>query len=97
MGSIKDNSDRRIEDSEILFVTLILILGEPPMPPTSMRSAHLIVDAQLKYVSDNRDYGVRVKNWMGELGHNPHQGLYTEYMYWVKEKWHGQKKQALRG
>ena len=73
----------RVEDDEILFTTLLLMFGEPPIPPI----LHAGLAAQRRYVEKNVNYSLRIKDMMGELEHNPHHGLYTAYMHWCKENW----------
>ena len=80
---MKNYNGGRIDDSEILFTTLILMFGEPPTPPI----LHAGFDAQRRYIAKNVNYALHIKSMMGELGHNPHQGLYAEYMHWCKEEW----------
>jgi len=86
----KQYNGGRVEDAEILFVTLLLMFGEPPIPPI----LHAGLDAQRRYVAKNVNYGMRIKDMMGELEHNPHQGLYGEYMHWCKENWNAKQRQS---
>ncbi len=81
--SYANRSHNRIEDSEVLFVSLILLFGEPPTPPLH----HGPLEPKVKYILDNKHYALNVKDMMAELGHNPHQGLYTEFMHWVRNQW----------
>lgn len=76
------------KDHEVLFVSLVLVLGEPPVPPIG----HTPDTTNLKYAHGMQKYARQVKEWMKIWGHNPHMGLYTEYMHWCKENWHGQTK-----
>lgn len=73
----------RFNDSEVLFTTLMLMLGEPPIPPI----LHATEGARFKYAHDMKQYGFEIKLWMSEYGHNPHIGLFTEYMHWCKSQW----------
>lgn len=75
--------NKRIDDDEILFTTLLLMFGEPPTWP---RVSTTLSDS-VKFARDNKLYAIQIKNMMAELGHNPHQGLYTSYMHWWKEEW----------
>ena len=79
---------KEIRDHEVLYTTLILMLGEPPTPPI----LHAVDEARMKYGHDMQQYGIKVKDWMGEFGYNPHQGLFTEYMHWCKENWNAKRK-----
>jgi len=78
----KPNPDR-FTDSEVLFTTIILMIGEPPTPPI----IHGTEGARMKYAHQMKDYGYQVKTWMAEFGHNPHIGLFTEYMHWCSDNW----------
>ena len=85
MGKVSDNKEHRVEDDEVLFVSLILMFGEPPTSPLY----HSSLEARLKYVHANKSYALDIKTMMEELGHSPHMGLYVAYMHWCKEQWHG--------
>ena len=73
----------RVEDEEILFTSLVLMFGEPPYPPKH----HSPLSSRLAFNHAHVNYALRVKDMMGELSHNPHQGLYTEFVHWCKEQW----------
>lgn len=79
----------RFEDHEILFTTLILMCGEPPQLAKNPPTPHSLPDAPMAFAHDMKAYGQDVKMWMGEFGHNAHQGLFTEYMHWAREQWNG--------
>ena len=81
--SSKTSNPNRFDDLEVLFTTLILVLGEPPTPPIDKE----FIGSSMKYAYDMKEYARDVKCWMGEFGHNAHQGLFTKYMHWCKENW----------
>jgi len=96
----------RIEDDEILFVTLILMYGEPPrspfprvdgdkVPDTWARMSSASLEAALQFTQDTKAYSGLIKDMMAELGHDPHQGLFTSYMHWAKEQWDGKANEKI--
>lgn len=77
----------RVEDHEILFTTLLLWLGPPPRS----RQSEPDTTSQVfqKYVYDYSSWAREAKDAMRELGHNPHQGLFTEFAHWFETQWEG--------
>lgn len=88
---ISDDLSRRVPDDEVLFVTLLLMFGEPPIPAGRYDQ----LSNQLMYVHNNRRYSGEIKDMMAELGHNPSLGLFTEYMHWCKEQWNGKANKKI--
>ena len=94
MKNVSSDISRRIEDDEVLFVTLILMFGEPPRSPFPNRAAvgwkrtsSASLEKALQFTQDTKDYSLLVKDMIAELGHNPHIGLFTSYMHWAREQW----------
>lgn len=78
--------NRRIEDSEVLFTSLVLMFGEYP-PAPQPNSGNFALDDRLRWIEQKRQYAFEIKLMMAELGHEPNQGLYTEYIHWVHNAW----------
>ena len=76
------DASHRMDDDEVLFTSMILMFGEPPRLPRK----HSFED-KLRMAHDLKEYALRVKDMMAELGHDPHIGLYTSYVYWCDHEW----------
>ena len=91
--------NRRIEDSEVLFTSLVLLFGEyPPAPRPD--SGNFALDDRLRWIERKRQYAFEIKLMMSELGHEPNQGLYTEYIHWLRNAWekkYGEQQQQQEG
>ena len=72
----------RMDDEEILFTTLILMFGEPPRLPRSYQ-----FQDKLNMVHKMKEYSRQIKDMMGEMGHDPNQGLYTSFIYFCDHEW----------
>lgn len=85
----RGSSSNRLDDDEVLFTTLILMHGEPPTPPQYYRGPERESSFQenLIFAHEMKHYGYQIKDTMGELGHEPNQGLFTSYIHWAKEQW----------
>jgi len=78
---------RRIEDQEILFTTLLLWLGPPPRSQQVDWQRPRSLEGFGDHVVDYSEWALKAKDHMAYLGHNPHQGLFTEFAHWYETQW----------